>query len=221
EIEGGDRNVRIWGNYVTQSGTGISSTVDSVGPLYVFRNVYDRSRMRYLSSYDQDDRGPFLKAGSQDSTIGGGRRYVFHNTSLQATDPSAAYGLGAGAGLTYTGSNPLTNTVSRNNIYNIWKPSWESVAQGSSGYGNDIDYDLYNGAITGITGAESNGVRTTPTFAPGNGVGMSGMYQLAPGTAGYGTGARIPNFNDAYATPDMGAHQSGTSAMSFGVNGTR
>jgi len=30
---------------------------------------------------------------------------------------------------------------------------------------------------------------------------------------------RIPNFNDQYAAPDLGAHQSGTSAMTFGVTG--
>jgi hypothetical protein len=47
------------------------------------------------------------------------------------------------------------------------------------------------------------------------------MYQLAPGSAGSGTGARIPNFNDGSAAPDMGAHQSGAPAMTFGVNGHR
>jgi hypothetical protein len=151
--------------------------------------------------------------------VGNGRRYVFHNTSLQAPNPSGSYPLGAGAGLTYTGSNPLSNTVSRNNVYFIWKSRWESVAANGGG-GNDVDYDLYNGAITGITGAESNGVRSAPIFANGNGVGMSGMYQLAPGTAGYGMGARIPNFNDQYAAPDMGAAQSGAAAMTFGVSGS-
>jgi hypothetical protein len=210
--------VRIWGNYINQAGTGIASTVNSVGPLYIFRNVYDQSRMLYLSSTDSDDRGPLFKAGT-DTGVGNGRRYVFHNTSLQAPNPSGSYPLGAGAGLTYTGSNPLSNTVSRNNVYFIWKSRWESVATNGGG-GNDVDYDLYNGAITGITGAESNGVRSAPIFANGNGVGMSGMYQLAPGTAGYGMGARIPNFNDQYAAPDMGAAQSGAAAMTFGVSGS-
>jgi hypothetical protein len=31
-------------------------------------------------------------------------------------------------------------------------------------------------------------------------------------------GVRIPNFNDQYGAPDMGAAQSGTGAMVFGVN---
>ncbi|MBV9361088.1 MAG: hypothetical protein JO292_06825, partial [Betaproteobacteria bacterium] len=110
--------------------------------------------------------------------------------------------------------------ISRNNVYYIWKSGWESIATQGGG-GNDVDYDLYNGAITGISGVEGNGMHVAPTFANGNGVGMSGMYQLAPGTPGYGTGARIPNFNDQYAAPDIGAHQSGTAAMTFGINGHR
>jgi hypothetical protein len=219
EIEGGDRNVRVWGNYITDAGTGIASTVDSVGPLYIFRNVYDRSRMRYSVATDQDDRGPFFKSGT-DTAVGNGRRYLFHNTSLQAPNPSGSFGLGAGAGVSGTGSNPLTNTVSRNNLFYIWKSNWESVAT-RGGSGNDLDYDLYNGLVLGITGAEVHGVKSAPTFASGHGTGMSGLYQLAPGSAGYGSGARIANFNDQFAAPDMGAHQSGTAPMKFGVNASR
>ena len=66
-------------------------------------------------------------------------------------------------------TNPLTNTVSRNNIYNIWKSGWDSIGQ-YGGYGNDANYDLYNGTVDAGTGAEANGVRTAPTFASGNGV---------------------------------------------------
>ena len=217
EIEGGNRNVRVWGNYMTETATGIASAIDSVGPLYIFRNVYDRSRKLYSTAADSDDRGPFFKAGSALS-IGNGRRYVFHNTSLQAANPGGSYGLGAGAGLIGNGSQRLNNTVSRNNVFYIWKSHWESIAT-VGGSGNDLDFDLYNGTISGITGAEQHGVRTTPTFAIGHGAGMSGLYQLAPGSAGHGTGARIANFNDLHAAPDMGAHQSGTPAMQFGVDG--
>jgi hypothetical protein len=221
EIEGGDQNVRVWNNYIDQTGTGIASTVDAVGPLYIFRNVYNHSRKLYTKSSDQDDRGEFFKSGSQDSTIGGGRRYVFHNTSLQPTGSGLTYPLGAGGGVQGTGSDALTNTVTRNNVFYIWKSNWASVDQLSGGFGNDANYDLYNGVINAGTGAESNGVKGTPTFASGSGVDMSGAYYLAPGTAGYGTGVRIPNFNDQYSTPDMGASQTGAPAFTYGVNGHR
>jgi hypothetical protein len=203
-----------------QTGTGVATTVVGVGPVYIFRNVYNRSRMRYFSSFDADDRGPFFKSGT-DLSVGNGRRYIFHNTSLQPTQSGSSFGLGAGSGTHGSSTNPMTNTVSRNNIYNIWKPSWDSIDQTGSGFGNDVDYDVYNGWVTANAGAEANGAKAAPTFASGSGVGMSGMYQLAPGTPGYGTGARIPNFNDQSATPDIGAHQSGAPAMTFGVNGRR
>ena len=221
EAEGGNRNVRIWGNYLDETATGVATTVTHWGPVYIFRNVYNRSRMRYFSSYDADDRGPFFKSGT-DLSVGNGRRYIFHNTSLQPTQSGSSYGLGAGSGTHGSSTDPMTNTVSRNNIYWIWKSGWDSIDQTSSGFGNDANNDLYNGSINAGAGAESAGFKVSaPSFASGNGVGMSGMYQLAPGTPGYGTGARIPNFNDQSATPDIGAHQSGAPAMTFGVNGRR
>ncbi|HLG39863.1 MAG TPA: right-handed parallel beta-helix repeat-containing protein, partial [Chitinophagaceae bacterium] len=39
ESEGGNCNVRIWGNFTDYSYTGISSATNSIGPLYIFNNV--------------------------------------------------------------------------------------------------------------------------------------------------------------------------------------
>jgi hypothetical protein len=213
--------VRIWGNYLDQTGTGIATTVAAWGPVYIFRNVYNHSQMRYQVGSETADRGPFFKSGSQDSTIGGGRRYVFHNTSLQPMQAGVSSGLGAGGGVQGTGNNALTNTVSRNNIYHIFKPNWESIVQNPGGWGNDVDYDMYNGVVSAGTGAEASGIKVdAPQYQSGNGAasGSGGMYQLAPGAPGYGKAAKLPNFNDASAAPDIGAHQSGTPAMQFGVN---
>jgi hypothetical protein len=44
------------------------------------------------------------------------------------------------------------------------------------------------------------------------------MYQLDASSPVFGKALRLPNFNDQYAAPDIGAHQSGTAAMKFGVN---
>jgi hypothetical protein len=114
--------------------------------------------------------------------------------------------------------------VSRNNILHVWKPHWQSIEQTSTGYGNDANHDLYNGVINAGTGAESNGIKLlngqAPQYQAGHGWanGAGGNYQLAPGTPGSGAAQRLPNFNDAFAAPDMGAHQAGTPAMKFGVN---
>ena len=210
--------MRIWGNYMDQTAIGIASTVVANGPLYIFRNVYNRSRKLGGSAADSDDRGPFFKAGTEPD-VGNGRRYVFHNTMLQMPNPSGSFPLGGGIGISGNSGEPLTNTVIRNNIFHVWKSGWQSIDD-RGGYSNDANSDLYNGAINLPSGNEAGGIKAAPTYQSGNGYVSAdgGLYQLAPGTSGSGTAARIPNFNDAFGAPDIGAHQAGTPAMKFGVN---
>ena len=220
EAEGANRNVRIWGNYTDRTNVGVATTATSVGPVYVFRNVLNRSQKMALQSTDTADRVSAFKSGST-SSFGDGRRYVFHNTLLQATLPGLTYPLGAGGGISAAGSTqPLTNTVSRNNILHVWKSWWNSINT-EGGAGNDLDYDLHNGNISAYAGAETNGIVGTPLYAPGHGWQneSGGFYQLDPASAGYDRGARLPNFNDDFlgAAPDMGAHETGSAGMRFGV----
>ncbi len=217
EAEGGDRNVRVWGNYCNETCTGVASTVVAVGPLYVFRNVYNRSRQLEGVPRDEDRRNVFAKSGTL-RAIGGGRRYLFHNTLLQARQSGVRFGLGAAAGVSGTGAGqPITNTVSRNNIFEVWKAA-PAVFQ--SGAGNDYGYDLYSGLL-GVV--EVNGVAGVPVYAPGNGwtSEAGGRYQQAPKSPGVDRGQRIPNFNDDYrgAAPDIGAAETGAPPMVFGVRG--
>jgi hypothetical protein len=219
EAEGANRNVRIWGNYIDQTAIGVASSATHSGPLYIFRNVYNRSRQLSEVALDSDDRNNFAKAGTT-SSFGNGRRYVFHNTTLQATQAGVSYGLGAGGGLAGNTNQPMTNTVSRNNILDIWKSWWSSINT-VGGAGNDLDYDLFNGNVTAYAGAEPNGILGTPVYAPGHGwVNESGgYYQLDPSSVGHDRGVRLPNFNDGFlgAAPDMGAHETGSPAMRFGL----
>ena len=221
EAEGGNKNVRIWGNYIDQTAIGIATTVVHHGPVYVFRNVYNRSRKLSLVGLDQDQRLNFAKSGTE-SSFGGGRRYVFHNTMLQATQSGLQYPLGAGGGIIAAGTtSPLTNTMSRNNILQVWKSSNDSIRTQGGG-GNDFNYDLRNGGISAYAGAEANGIVGTPIYKSGNGWSnwAGGNYQLDASSPGYDKGQRLPNFNDAFtgAAPDMGAHEAGTAAMRLGVN---
>ena len=218
EVEGGGRNVRVWGNYLDQTMTGVASTATHLGPLYIFRNVYNRARTMSQVPLDLDIRSTFAKSGTSGGW-GGGRRYIFHNTLLQAPpSPGTIFPLGAGRGINMT----ITNTISRNNIFHVWQNSVPSI-EVEGGSGNDFDYDLYNGVLSGtIGGAESNGFVGIPVYAAGDGWSSEsgGRYSLAPGSPGHDRGARIPNFNDGFlgAGPDVGAHEAGSPAMSFGVN---
>jgi hypothetical protein len=203
EAEGGNANVRIWGNYLDLTATGIASTVTHYGPLYIFRNVYNRSRKLSERRAEADDRGPFAKAGTT-REWGGGRRYLFHNTLLQPEGNQ-----GAGVAVSGNSGEPLTNTVTRNNIWQLWKPNWD-VIQEAGGSGNDFDYDLYNARMP-VAGAEKHGIRGVPPYER--------EYRLGPASPGVDAGVAIPNFNDGYrgSAPDIGAHEAGTPPLVFGV----
>jgi hypothetical protein len=211
--------VRIWGNYIDQTAIGIASTVVHHGPLYIFRNVYNRSRHYSEKPLDSDDRNTFLKSGTV-TDYGNGRRYVYHNTTLQATQAGTTNPLGAGTGLKGNTGQALTNTVSRNNIFHIWKSGWASIID-NGGTGNNLDYDLRNGGLSTYAGAEPSGIVGFPVYAPGHGwqSEAGGNYQLDPTSPGYDKGIRLPNFNDGFsgAGPDMGAHEGGMPSMKFGV----
>jgi len=215
EAEGGNNNVRIWGNYLNNTATGVATTVTSVGPVYIFRNVFNRNKFYEKVACDGDDRQPFFKSGS-DASLGDGRRYLFHNTMLQAQQSGCSYGLGGGAGVGGTGSAQLVNnTMSMNNIYHLWKPN-SAVYQ--IGVNNLFQNDMYNGSAGT---AMVNGINATPAYAAGNGWSSeaNGAYALASGTPGFDGAVRIPNFNDAFvgAGPDVGAAEAGAPAMKFGL----
>lgn len=224
EAEGANRNVRIWGNYIDHTAVAIATSATHVGPVYIFRNVQNRSRQLSQVAPDDDQQlgRAFAKSGST-SSYGGGARYVIHNTLLQAPPlPGSQYTQGAGIGLKGNANQPLENTVSRNNIFHIWKP-WLSAIDDKGGTGNDLDYDLYNGNIVAYPGAEANGIVGTPIYQAGHGWEneAGGFYQLAPTSPGFDRGAYLPNFNDGFngSGPDIGAHEAGTPGMRFGVGG--
>jgi hypothetical protein len=218
EAEGANRNVRIWDNYMDNTAIGIATTVTATGPVYLFRNVYNRSRELGNVPLDQDDRQQIFKAGS-DPTLGNGRRYIFHNTQLQARGPGATYPLGGGRGLSGSGpTQPVNNTVSMNNIYEIWRTEEPWITYRQIGTGNEFANDLFNGTAGAPV---ANGINAVPTYAPGNGwvSEAGGRYALATGTPGHDGGVRIPNFNDGFLgmAPDVGAHEAGASPMKFGL----
>ncbi len=215
ESEGGNKNVRIWGNYLDNTATGIATTIVSVGPVYIFRNVFNRNAFFEGRAHDADERQPFFKSGSS-ADFSNGRRYLFHNTMLQATEAGSQYGLGGGAGIGGTGDTQLVhNTISMNNIYHLWKPNSAVYQVGTD---NVFQNDMFNGSFgAAIVG----GINAAPAYAANNGwkSEAGGQYALAAGTPGYDQGVRIPNFNDDFlgAAPDVGAVESGAVAMKFGV----
>jgi hypothetical protein len=236
EAEGANRNVRIWGNYFDRVFVAIANAATAVGPLYVWRNVADRMANMYHPDIhpDLESRGPFIKAGSNAALANGGRAYYFHNTALQPPPARGAlFPLGAGGGIQNSGGT-LYNFVSRNNIWHSHKepliegqPTFYSIRADCDRRPCDADFDVHNGRIA-RAGAQAQahgwgpGARGRPVYATSGtsypAATRQGDFSLAPRSPGYQGAERIPNFNDAYARPDVGAHQSGTASMRFGLD---
>lgn len=229
ESEGGNCNVRIWGNFSDDTFTGIATAATSVGPMYIFRNISNLSiRSPYgasASTIDNEDRGPFNKCGSQDATYRGGRTFLFHNTILQPVQSGYAYPRGMGGGPVDNGGGVI-NIVSRNNIWQTYRSNHPAIGewQTPSGNGNSYDYDLYNFSLQLVAASEagSHMIAGSPTYAgsvPLSGPSPAG-YFLASGSKGLDAGAVLPGFNDGYtgSAPDVGAYETGQAVFEYGVS---
>lgn len=231
EAEGGNCNVRIWGNYLNDCYTGIATAATSVGPVYIFRNVFDeRARIPGRDS----DYGPFAKLGDNHPRFGGGRRYFFHNTLLQQPPPpgsSSSHSLGASGALAgSTSERPMVDLVSRNNLWHLHRPDRTAYNSGHPATrDNDIDYDLTQGAPPRLFGNANrigpHMIKGVPDYAHGNGPESrdGGKYALTSTSPGYDAGELLPNFSDGFTgiAPDIGAHEASTAALEFGVDAYR
>jgi PKD repeat protein len=231
-----NRNVRIWGNYMDKVAAGINNSTNSVGPLYVWRNVSNQfAAMRYPADPDAEGRGPFVRGGADSTSLNGGRAYYFHNTVLQPPPlPGETQLSGAGFGIRMDGGFALYNFVSQNNIWDIFRTDsyFKSIDTPNLTAAQQqtivADYDLYNGGLNpaglGAANAEAHGMPGTPVYAssfalPSASNGWTGDFSLAPNSFGYRAAADIPNFNDIRPRnflADVGAQQSGMAPAQYG-----
>ncbi len=212
EIEGGGCNVRVWGNYIDRTMVKIAIAGESVGPIYIFRNVAGSSRF----GHEGWGGGPFIKMGHAPLT-GGGRAYIFHNTILQPDGPPGAPDtMGCNEGLSQSGGQELLNVVSRNNILHIRKVGGSSIRDASKVPTHDYDFDLLSGKVVSSGTQEPHAVKGVPIYAPKR---PAGDYSLDPSSPGFDAGEIIPNFSDGYSgkAPDIGAFEAGSPPMEFGV----
>jgi hypothetical protein len=215
EAEGANVNVRIWSNLIDLSFVMIAVAPTYYGPIYIWRNVADRSRLNATKNLANSKRGVFLK--TQNKTVGGtfyggGKIYVFHNTMVQRNRLRQ----GVYSGLTDLLSE-MRNVHSRNNILHVNYEYRKSIYDGKKSASNNFDYDLFNGGITAKPNQERNGIKGAPIYQVDN---PKHSYVLHPSSPGYSSGILIPNFNDGYvgAGPDIGAFEHGAPPLRFGIN---
>ena len=149
--------------------------------------------------------------------FGNGRRYVFHNTMLQAHAVGLAVPAGRRRRHRRRGQQLVTNTVSRNNIYHVWKSSWtRSHATAAAATTSTTTCATATSRLRRRRGQRH---RRHADLRVGQRLAERGgrHYQLAPNSPGYDRGAALANFNDGFtgAGPDVGAHEAGTAAMSL------
>ncbi|MFL5309866.1 MAG: Ig-like domain-containing protein [Myxococcales bacterium] len=241
EAEGANRNVRIWANYLDNVGIVFGNAATSVGPLYVWRNISNslawmkqtRFSLNEPAGVDNEDRGPFIKGGTDSGSFNGGRAYYFHNTVLQPPPQAGAQNRsGAGGGI-FNAGGANYNYVSLNNIWQAYRTTKFPAIDASNASASQqatiqANHDLYNTFLAptglGAANAEQQGIIATPHYASATAAdptypdltSQPGNFSLAANTSGYHAGTPILNFNDQYALPDIGAHQSGTPPMKFG-----
>jgi hypothetical protein len=207
EIEGADMNVRVWNNYIDLTYGAIGAAAPSLGPLYIFRNVYAVSR-KHSGTASNDLRGHYLvKLGNERPQWTKGRMYVFHNTTLQPgpfPDTAEFPMSGAQSGIVFTSDKKLQeNIVTRNNLLQMRTPNDWAIRDTQKTASNDFDYDMHDGRTMFKDGSEPHGLIGAPKYQRT----ADGRLALVPGTPGHDAGARLPNFNDDFAgnAPDIGA----------------
>ena len=225
ESEGGNANVRIWGNYIDQTYVMVAVAATQTGPIYIWRNVGDRSRLSATREMARAKRGVFLKSQSKEvgrkddngerQYFGDGRIYVFHNTLVQRPGENE----GVFSGLSDL-SGKMTNITSRNNILQVIAGNRPCVADSEREPSNDFDYDLCNGKFNVRQGQEAHGISGEPFYDRAAG---QAAYALDPSSPGYDAGVVLPNFNDRFtgAAPDMGAQEAGAPPLQFGIGAYR
>ncbi|MDP0496427.1 MAG: right-handed parallel beta-helix repeat-containing protein [Verrucomicrobiota bacterium JB024] len=181
ELDGGQMNVRVWGNWVEDTFAGISTAPAIYGPTYIYNNL-----IRYL----EDSKG--LSGDSiknNYSRWGQGMIYLVGNTFLS----------GGGVSNFGTGSGPQSRLAILNNVFDLPGSIYSySIMQ------SDFDFDcnvIWSRDATmqqwikeqcEAVGIESNGVFAQPRFADA----ARGDFVLAPDSPGADIAFPVDGFPD-------------------------
>jgi len=223
ESEGANANVRIWSNYLHHTFTHVASAATSMGPLYVFRNVFGSSRI----SHRDPSGGTMLKTGGRDVELNGervstllGHRFIFHNTALQ---PNGA--------LDVFSSHETHNAMTRNNIFYARGRTYpQPRGEPLNNFENDLTGSYLGGGFVLSMFLPSDRLEwfLAPTMnrirwgrveynQGGKAFFITDPLETVPNAA-LDRGVHLPGFNDDFggSAPDIGAFENGRPALRFG-----
>jgi len=214
ETDGYSRNVRIVGNVMDRSLSGVSLAQALDGPTFIIRNVIANSGVCHATTdpYDYEYEGyPVKTNGGPRADVGSGPVFFYHNTSWTA-DPKSRAWLVKTARWRYF--------VFRNNIWcgkamgiDVWHPPLSPV---------DWQYDcIYpeHGPFVKLAGKPfpalesaqtimhtfDNCISVYPEFVNP----VNGDFRLLSGSPCTDAGVPVPGINDDFAgaAPDIGAFE--------------
>jgi hypothetical protein len=223
ESEGANMNVRIWSNYLHHSFVDIATAATSMGPIYIFRNVFGESRV----SHQDHTGGTMLKTGMNYIEINGekvstglGYRFIFHNTALQPNGPLDVFS-----------GHELHNAVTRNNIFYAHGSTYpHDAGPPSNSFTNDLTGSFLGGGFVKSMFLVSDKLEwylapvmnkidwgKVESVRNGKKVVITDPLVQAPNPA-IDKGVRLPGFNDDFtgAAPDIGAFETGLPPLRFG-----
>ncbi len=217
ELDGGQCNVRLYGNRFEQFYTGFSLAPNKKGPSYVFYNVISN-----LGNSDGSNTAAVKNGGGVMHTKG--VQYLFNNTMIFDGNGMRSVGYGPSD---VENKREMFFAYTRNNIFLATKASTGSGKE-ARGYSisdihetteNSFDYDLLGnlqnaggaGEIQAYPNAEPHGVFALPQFMDFN----KGVYTLLATGMAVAKGISVPNFMEDFtgAAPNIGAFQAGVSSL--------
>ncbi|HXI00208.1 MAG TPA: T9SS type A sorting domain-containing protein [Sphingobacteriaceae bacterium] len=232
-IEGGVQNVRVWENFVENTYQGIANAPVSIGPLYMWRNVFGGGTTVAGGGKAASNGVKMGESGGIEMMVG--YQYIFNNTYTQLND--TGWGNLGSARL-------IRRTTTRNNILHTRSGINQTIGVSKDGVDrgngltsskNDFDYDLISNPEIhadgtrsfpekeGVASFESNGIKgTVPGYVSGTWYlsTKTANFKLLSTSAGHDGGEIINNFSDKYnlTAPDIGAHEKSYRDVIYGVN---
>jgi hypothetical protein len=208
EAEGGNTNVRVWGNRFDKVFNHIATAATSLGPLYVWRNVGLRTRDRVGTNFalGTANKNRYIDTLTGGFLWGGGWCYWYHNTWVRAGTVAAPEGVHSAMV-----SDDYRNTVCKNNLLTAWS---RAIVNGTDA-SNTWNYNVTQGSVAVASGQMLNSWVGPVVYDT---LHASGPYTLSTGSVGYRVGEVIPNFTGTFAgaLPDVGAIERGQTAPRFG-----
>ena len=210
EFDGGQINLRFFGNRVESFYTGISVAPNMAGPSFIFRNLV-------TNLGDQVEGCWAMVKNGGGTTYSKGRTFFFHNTMVAACNGLAGVGYGTDAG----DLRKMFIATSRNNIFYSTAGAVNYRNAISDTYPNaasDFDYDnlasatLTSAQVSYAAGQEAHGkLNAYPTFVNP----AAGDFRLGTGSSAIDAGLPLANFSTSFAgaAPDQGAYEIGASSL--------